>query len=293
MPPIPHPDPSTSSGQITLTFSRRSLLIIAAVLALGVAPLVLGTVAVGGYCLWAYFDQHQRQVQAAAAHAETFSAEARSFESLLSAAELQKRDLDAALANASTASRANAIPIERLASEAETLRATTARLERGLHELHMIESRLRDAFRIRPADSLVSATHATTLRNFRQRWEELNLEVGKVPGRLAVISARRDELMAQAKAAERRALAQRHAAQQRANAQKATSVPRATVVREVIVARPTPVLTFRFGSFGPGYGYRHPFYRPVVGFPGYYPHRYSPCAPSGTRVGFGVSVTSR
>ncbi len=286
---------SGQSGQITLQFSRRSLIVAVLIFAGAIVPLALGTAALGGYFVWTHFDHQSRLNQAAVTHAETFAAEFRSFDSLLSAAELQKRELDAAFSAAQAASKAGAIPVERLTAEADTLRAAARRLDRSIADLPAIEPRLRDQFNLRPGDRFVSATDEATLRTVRDRIGQLTASVDRIPGQLAAVVARRDELISQA-AAEQKALAQRRAAQQRAAAQKAAAQrasPAATVVREVIVARPAPVFSVGFGTFGPGYGYRHPYYQPVWGHSGYRPYRYQHCPQTGTRVGFGVAFSSR
>ncbi|MFQ3670279.1 MAG: hypothetical protein SNJ84_02350 [Verrucomicrobiia bacterium] len=290
MEPSPAPD---TPGLITLRFSRRSLFLAAALLLLVVTPLLFGTVAIGGYLLWSHLDHQSRLNQATAAHAQAFSAEARSFESLLSAAELQQRDLQTALTQATSASRPNTIPVERLTAETDTLRASATRLSRGPADLAALESNLREQFRLKPADRLISPAHETQLRLLNDRVSRLVADTDRLPAQLALAVARRDELVAQAAAAQR-AAAQRRAAQQRAAAQRATpvaEVPRATVVREVIVARPAPVFSVGFGTFGPAYYPRH-YYRPrpVWYHPGY---RYSPCPRTGTRVGVGVAFNVR
>lgn len=286
---------SSPPDTIVIHLSRRALIWTAALLTLIILPAGLAGAGLAAYFFWSHLDLQSRSSQATLAHAELFAAQARTVESLLGAAELQRRELDQALTSAAAASSSQSIPLDRLQAEVSTLQAATDRIERAVADLATIGPRLQDQFRLGPNTSVISATDQLTLRSLQDRTAQLATAAERVPAQLAVAAARRETLIAQEKAETQRRAAQQRAVAQRAAAERAAQNqvrPAQTVVREVIVARPAPVVRVGLGAFGRS-RFHDPFCGPRWVHPAYRHYPYTHCPRTGARVAVGFSFVSR
>jgi hypothetical protein len=246
---MPHSDASApASPIITLQVSRRSLFLGLAGLFAVFAFFFLTVVSVGGFFVWKHFDHERRLTEAKAAFENSFLNDSRQVTSLLSSAELQSRDLNAQIAKALTATRANAIPVDPLNLEAQTMRATQPQLREAVAALSNLEPSLKTQYGLRPQDRLSGPRTEMLLSDLTRRERELSASLDQLPTQLAMVSARRDDLLAQARASAARAAEQRRLAQQQQRQQQAPR-PGVEIARPVFIQQPAPVWSVGFSTF--------------------------------------------